>query len=702
MKKENLLSNQNTTIQLYNHFFKRKFFILHACDKIMIMKYILLTLLGITKATSSDKTIKLNFPYPLSKRSLKPYSIEANNELSFQTAQEKCETNVHCAGVSEEYYEDEDEEEDGYTHHIIFHSYVPPEGIIPKLEDEAMEVNTTISYYHSRKPFVVHRGMAVGGIIQMYTDITVDEAQELCNNISNCVGFTYPLHSNTMNMIHPDGITFLSSVDSFPYYQNQNNAYYNMWYTLLSNDISKAGYINATDFEFDVDLTLKPYSTCCNSHDIPENLDDIRKYDTLPRISCNISKEEFTKQYIIPRKPVMLVGCDESWEALQKWNFHHLSSRFENDTLWRASVGDNALDEAMEWGNIVNAIEDNSKFVIFDQLDRSHGKILEEDYRIPQPLQGADLYNGLLRFPDEEYGPLRWFCVSNGNSGTEAHMDPVSTDAWNSIVQGHKWWVIFPDTVDKNRHMSCDTACSYYKNTKYPPIRYWYSSIGMHVNKFIYPGTNQRPIQVLQSPGETIYVPYGRIHSVYNVDETIAVTANFGSIGNFNRVWIDIITSGKKHWSRAYYNLFDKKLREMARLSGFWPPEEYEDYDMDEADEEDIDALFDFGDNEDDDSRDDDDDSSDNDDSSDGDDDNEDQEDNDIDAANDDVDSDKEIENDDDNKDELSIDENDNLEYDNDKTNEIIDNSKEVENEDELYSNNNDENMEIDSDDDDE
>jgi hypothetical protein len=41
------------------------------------------------------------------------------------------------------------------------------------------------------------------------------------------------------------------------------------------------------------------------------------------------------------------------------------------------------------------------------------------------------------------------------------HIDPMSTDAFNALFVGHKWWVFLPiDVYEFNTELSCDPKCS--------------------------------------------------------------------------------------------------------------------------------------------------------------------------------------------------------------------------------------------------
>jgi len=161
------------------------------------------------------------------------------------------------------------------------------------------------------------------------------------------------------------------------------------------------------------------------------------------------------------------------------------------------------------------------------------GKELLTQYTVPKYFQ-QDLFDGLPHQRDVR-PPFRWFAFGPARSGSYMHTDPLHTSAWNALLKGIKYWVLFPPGTPGEEAGSQGIQPALQDPTSIGGAVQWF--------KYVLPQTlsrrwkHARPIRVMQHPGEIIYVPAGWWHTVLNLSDTLCVTQNIAEPVNFEGVW---------------------------------------------------------------------------------------------------------------------------------------------------------------------
>ncbi|KAK6746838.1 hypothetical protein RB195_000221 [Necator americanus] len=145
-------------------------------------------------------------------------------------------------------------------------------------------------------------------------------------------------------------------------------------------------------------------------------------------------------------------------------------------------------------------------------------------------------------------------------SGTAIHIDPLGTSAWNSLIVGHKRWVLIPPDAPRSLVKPYQS-----EKGKHPDEAItWFSTVYKRVHSSTWP--KEYPvIEARQGPGDTMFVPSGWWHVVINEDETIAITQNFCSVINLPQVWPKTV-KGRPKLSKHWFKRLNKERPELISI----------------------------------------------------------------------------------------------------------------------------------------
>jgi histone arginine demethylase JMJD6 len=279
---------------------------------------------------------------------------------------------------------------------------------------------------------------------------------------------------------------------------------------------------------------------------ISNNIDRINMND------CTIN--EFNESYIIPQKPVIILDCtknslwpagSEYWKPDSLLNSLGINRRFEVKDA-NATV---SLDDFIKYIRSINCFEDDNPAYLWETLiDGEHDDIISK-FQIPKyftengkggihtPGDGADLLSD-AGVDGSLFGLHRWLLMGPVRSGSNLHIDPLHTSAWNTLLLGSKYWVVFPPGIPEEYLINATKSVNLLSddNEIYSSdycSASWFLLVLPFIESEVLNGNwpeEFQPQKFIQYEGETIYIPAGWWHAVLNIDLTVCVTQNIAEV----------------------------------------------------------------------------------------------------------------------------------------------------------------------------
>lgn len=291
-------------------------------------------------------------------------------------------------------------------------------------------------------------------------------------------------------------------------------------------------------------MPLHPYA-----QNIPQQ-NEIKRFDSL-------TYRDFAEDWY--REPFILTDPVKCWPVYKTWSTAHLMRKYA-DVAFRAEAVDWPLKTYLEY---MENSQDESPLYLFDRAfaEKMNLHITDQasekaDYW-PPACFGEDLFKLL----GDQRPDHRWLIVGPDRSGSTFHKDPNATSAWNAVIKGSKYWIMFPSSPSLPPPPGVYVSEDQSEITSPLSIAEWL--LGFHAEARKTAGCKEG----ICNEGEVLYVPSGWYHLVLNLEPSIAITQNLvprsrlGAVLHFLRDQKQSI-SGFRDEVVDPYSLFVERLRE--------------------------------------------------------------------------------------------------------------------------------------------
>ena len=224
----------------------------------------------------------------------------------------------------------------------------------------------------------------------------------------------------------------------------------------------------------------------------------------------DLSASEFSEKWT--DTPFILTDVVPKWPVYNEWLETALVAE-HGDTLFRAEAVDWTLRTYLDY---MKSTDDESPLYLFDRdfVRKMNLKVGHDGAYWPPDCFGEDLFSLL----GEQRPDNRWLIIGPKRSGSTFHKDPNATSAWNAVIKGSKYWIMFPPSVlPPGVYMSADQS----EVTSPLSIAEWLLTFHEEARQ------TAGCIEGVCYEGEVLHVPSGWWHLVVNLDSAVAITQNF-------------------------------------------------------------------------------------------------------------------------------------------------------------------------------
>lgn len=302
------------------------------------------------------------------------------------------------------------------------------------------------------------------------------------------------------------------------------------------------------------DVLYRPFQ--CAHTPLEPFTSNIPRQNAIARLP-DLTYEEYAEQWT--DRPFILTSPVKEWPIYAKWTPEYLLEHYP-EVKFRAEAVDWPTTKYMSY---LRNSSDESPLYLFDRAfaQKTNISYSRDDPNAaywPPDCFGEDLFAVL----GDHRPDCRWMIMGPKRSGSTFHKDPNATSAWNAVLTGSKYWLMFPSSA--NLPPPPGVILSDDQSEITSPLSIAEYLLTFHELARETPGCREG----ICYAGEVLHVPSGWFHLVLNLEDSLALTQNFvpkrklADVLGFLRDQRDQVSGFKEDVCDHAFELFVEKLRE--------------------------------------------------------------------------------------------------------------------------------------------
>ena len=259
----------------------------------------------------------------------------------------------------------------------------------------------------------------------------------------------------------------------------------------------------------------------------PQNIEKVLEFPV--KNSENMSYNDFFHQHMVKNLPCLIKNLMKNWKAMTDFvinNEPNIDFFATLDTTKEVPV---ANCSAKYFNSQEKCSMTLQEYLDYWMSDRSELLYLKDWHFTKDHPGGQDFYqvpdyfksDWLNEYWQDKNDDYKFVYLGPKGSWTPFHTDVFGSYSWSANVSGYKKWIFFqPDTQPQNIYdiskVMPKSEDSDMKLKSHGDLEYF---------------------EVVQGPGEVIFVPSGWYHQVLNMTDTLSINHNWFNATNIQYIW---------------------------------------------------------------------------------------------------------------------------------------------------------------------